>query len=371
MSESDFFSEFPNAGPLDISKISTTSIYIGTAGFEDRSLAILEQCKENHIFFEKIIGIKYDPPQENNQSWKFDDLARVVSREGKVNWFKYSRFNPEEFTAGSLGLYDLILDSNRIIVDISGMSKFLIIVLLDELRDFSFDVELVYCEAETYYPTQESYESAIKKKLDAIPPSFLTTNVYEIVTTSRLSSNSMQGYPLLIFAFPTFNYKEMYALLNEITPQYLFEIEGVPREEHNKWRLDAIRKINEKVDKDFCPSIQEIQSRAVSTFDYIATINVLDEYYSKFKYTHKCIISPTGSKMQAFAVFLFKKMHPEVHLIYPVTDRYVDEYTSGYKSIWHIHIEGYSGFIKKLEHYSKRSLDRLGKIIKRIAESQG
>ena len=363
MNELSFSEAFPKMAPLDLSKIPEDSVHIGAAGFEDRCLAFLEECSKKSIRFQKVVGIKYEPFDEKNKVNEFEELAIKVTKKNKLEWVTYDRPNPEEFSNSTKHLEKLIGSAENIVIDISGMSKFLIVVLLYGLKDYSGNIHIIYCVAETYHPSREEYESEKERLPEDTPPSFLTTNVYKLVTTTELSSTSMQGYPLLIIAFPTFNYKEMYALLNEITPQRLFKIEGNPREEHNQWRLEAIRWINRKVDSDFAPNIQDIYEKELSTFDYIKTIGVLNYIYDKHKYTHKCIIAPTGSKLQTLGVLFFKQMYPEIQLIYPATSKFSKEYTQGCEEIWHITFENFSQFMIELGNFRRAGLRQLERIL--------
>lgn len=354
---------FPNIELLDIFKIPEDSIYIGTVGFEDRCFTFLEQCCKNDMKFQKVIGIKYEPFDERNNIEKFKELAIKVARKSKLECIVYDRYNPEAFSNSIKSLKKSIGSAENIVIDISGMSKFLIVVLLYELRNYLGNIHIIYCEAEIYYPLKEEYESKKESLQEDTSPSFLTTNVYKIVTTTELSSTSMQGYPLLIIAFPTFNYNEMYALLNEITPQYLFKIEGLPREIHNQWRLEATRWINRKIDSDFAPNIKGIYKKELSTFNYLKTIDILNNIYATYKYTHKCIIAPTGSKLQTIGVLFFKQMYPEIQLVYPVTTKFLEEYTKGCKNIWYIEFKNFSEFMIEIGNFRKAELKRLESIL--------
>lgn len=349
----------PKIQTLDTLEIPQNSIYIGVAGFEDRCFSFMEKCIDTHVKFNRIIGIKYKPIDENNRVEYFKELAMKSSEEELSELIEYDRFNPEDFSNSVHDLRKLVVSMDDIFIDISGMSKFLIIVLLNGLKDYSGNIHVVYCEAEIYYPSSKKYEAEKDNLPVETPPSFLTTNVYKIITTTELSSISMQGYPLLIIAFPTFNYNEMYALLNEITPQYLVLIEGIPREELNKWRLEAIRWINRKIDRDFTPNIKGISTKVVSTFDYIETIDILNNIYSEYKYTHKCIIAPTGSKLQTLGVLFFKQMYPEIQLVYPVTTEFSKEYTKGCLNIWQIELKNFSKIMIEIGDFRKAGLKQI------------
>jgi len=350
---------FPQIELLDLNKIPKDSVYIGAAGFEDRCLAFLEKSNNQDVKYQQIFGIKYEPFDEKNRVDEFKNFAINATYSNKLNWITYYRPNPEDFSECIKYIEKSIDLVENIIIDISGMSKFLIVVLLHGLRNYPGNVHIIFSEAEIYYPLRKDFESKKVSQTEETTPSFLTTNVYKIVTTTELSSTSMQGYPMLIIAFPTFNYEEMYALLNEITPQYLVKIEGYPREEKNQWRLEAIQWINGKLDRDFSPNIERIYKEELSTFDYINTIEILNGVYSENKYTHKCIIAPTGSKLQTLGVMFFKQMYPEIQLLYPVTTKFKEEYTEGCNEIWHIQFNNFSEFMANLENFRKAELKKL------------
>ncbi|MBU4139714.1 MAG: hypothetical protein KJ729_07245, partial [Euryarchaeota archaeon] len=134
---------------------------------------------------------------------------------------------------------------------------------------------------------------------------------------------------------------------------------------HNQWRLEAIRWINGKIYSDFVPKIR-IDEKESSTFDYIQTIEVLNDIYinSQYKYTHKCIIAPTGSKLQTLGVLFFKQMYPEIQLVYPVTATFSNEYTQGSKNIWSVKFKDFSEFMKKLGNFRKTGLKQLENVLR-------
>lgn len=340
---------------LDLDNISSNATLIGTAGFEDRCFSFLDKLIISNKKVANVIGIEYRPFNPKNRKKEFESKGKSVSLKNKVEWITYDRFNPENFYGDFEKIKGLINKTADVIIDISGMSKYLIIILLDILKGFDKNVIVIYSEAEIYHPTKEEFESRRRESPDVIP-TFLTKGIYKVVLTTSLSNIAMQNAPLLMIAFPSFNYKELTALLNEITPQYLIEIEGIPHEQHNYWRHDAIRWINEKVPKDFIFKIDEIIHEKLETFDYIKTVSALDKIYNKFTYTHRCIIAPTGSKFQSIGVFFFKRLHPEVQVVYPVAEKFAKEYTEGYKYIWMIKFPRFRSYVRSLENYYKAKL---------------
>ena len=358
----DFREILPSIEKLDLNKNPTNATFIGSAGFEDRCFSFLGRLISSGKKIKNVIGIEYRPLNPENRKKDFETLGTKAALRNKVKWIIYDRYDPEKFYHTFGKVKNLINETANVIIDISGMSKFLIVVLLDILKDFKGNVIVIYSEAEIYHPTPEEYESK-KEEMPDITPTFLTRDVYKIALTTSLSSIAMQSSPLLMIAFPTFNDKELMALLNEMTPQCLIEFEAVPHEEGDRWRFDAVRWINRKIDEDFIFKIDWIIHEELSTFDYIGTVAALNEIYRNFKYTHKCVIAPTGSKLQSVGVFIFKQLHPEVQVVYPVTKEFAEEYTEGCRNIWVITFLKFHNFIKNLEKHRRAKLISLKEAI--------
>jgi hypothetical protein len=354
----------PPITPVHLDNIEEPIAYIGAAGFEGRALSVLDEAALTPKRFEYAIGVQYRPFDERNMVQEFTAKAKNLDvPERELKWVTYDRYAPQEFLTASGEIQTIANNVSSLVIDISAMSKFLIVTLLQSLRNVKCRVEITYTEADVYHPTKDVFEWH-KQLPHEKAPEFLTTDIYKIVTTTSLSSSSMQGYPLLMIAFPTFNYRELLALLNEMTPQHLIILEGKPHENHNAWRLDAIRWINGKSEDS------ALDKRTVSTFDYSETIAALEEIYQRFHHSHKLIVSPTGSKLQTFGVFLFKQMHPDIQLIYPVTRRFASEYTSGCSAIWQISIPCLPDLVQQLDAYRKWSLHTLREAIRLKLQEQ-
>lgn len=361
----NFTQIFPLINKLSLENIPTNVTFIGAAGFEDRCFSFIDEISGNNIKFNNILGIEYEPYNPRNRTKEFKAKIEKLKL-NKIFWLIYHRYNPVQFYHSFNEIKNEVCSSQNIIIDISGMSKFLIIILLNILEDYEGNIHIIYSEANIYHPTLEEFEKE-KKILPETTPTFLTKDIYSIITTSSLSSISMPGNPLLAIAFPTFNHKELGAILNEIMPQYLIEIEGIPHLEKNNWRVDAVKWINQKIER---LNIKQIRHEKVSTFDYISLIKILDEIYQEFKYTHKCVIAPTGSKFQTIGVFLFKQLHPEIQIIYPIVKDFAEEFSEGYVNIWHLEFSNFNNFIRKLSEHRKFDIKLLKHRIEIKEENQ-
>lgn len=338
-------SMLPPLSRFNIESLSHPVTYIGAAGFADRTTSILDYVISKNTKLDNAIAIEYQPHNPRNRIRELKDrLAKVGAQ---TTWTTFDRYDPQEFSKTILPVLES-LGTSHILVDTSGMSKFLTIVLLQAMRERSNFLSIAYTESEIYYPTKKEFELK-KKELGAVPD-FLTTGVYKILTVSSLSSVSMQGYPILLLAYSTFNHTEVIALYNEISPKHMILLEGDPHETQDKWRLEAIREVNKEV-KDNPDYSCEFMT--LSTFDYISNVEALEEIYQKYCYTHKVLLAPTGSKLQTIAAFTLKQLRPDVQIVYPVTKAFIEEDSEKVRALWCIHLGKFSDFIAHLDKYRR------------------
>ena len=223
--------ETPKIIQIDDVKFDDKYSYIGCAGFEDRTLSCLDYFIKNKIIVNKIIGIEYKPFNKLNKKNEFEE--RVEKLGSELMWIEYHRHKPKDFEKQLDVLLEWI-NIQTLIVDISGMSKFCIMILLQKLKTLiNCSLIVLYAEAKIYHPTEEIYNDLIKKNKPKLP-FFLTDNLFRIITTPLLSSVSMQGYPILLIAFSTFNHLELIALHNEMSPRMMVVINGDPLNDKDK-----------------------------------------------------------------------------------------------------------------------------------------
>ena len=336
--------QFPSIVPYSAKLLSGPVTYVGAAGFEDRVFAFPNRLTKDGVQIKNAIEITYLPYDSTNRENEFNEkLTRLAS---PISSIVFNRHDPQPFQKSFQNLIKP-MNPKLIALDISAMSKFLIMILLQSLREFDGEVEILYAEPKEYHPTLEEFDKA-KKKI-VWPPDFLTDDVYRILHVTSLSSSSMQGHPILLVTYPTFNHNEIVTLQSELTPNCMVLILGMPPKEKNKWRLDALKEINDRIlDPDYCRS-----SPIMSTFDYVSNIEGLEEIYQTYQYTHRILLSPTGSKLQALAAFMFRQIRPDVQIVYPATKSFKSEYSEGEEDLWCISIPRFSELISRLDKYRR------------------
>jgi hypothetical protein len=346
--------EFPPIVIFEFIDDAATEVLIVSCGFEDRSLELLRLYRREGRALSGIVIFEYEPSDKRNRNQELKQLLLDlrVPAEAQV-WLKYQRFYPDSFEPLSKVLRRFVARSARIVLDISGMSRLLIVLVLDACRGLEVELMIGYCEAALYHPTEAMFKTK-KKVVKKSASAFLTGDVYDIVSALPLSTVTMQGHARLMIAFATFNPRELIALLNELSVQQLILIEGRPHLEKDMWRLKATQELNARVDEFIT-----VDHVIAGTFDYRETLRALVAAYSKYGETHRILLAPIGSKLQAVAAFLSCQIWPDVQIVYPVAKSFFTEYTEGVASVWQIRFKSYPETLALLRSVRMAGLNSL------------
>ena len=305
--------EMPQLHSVAYPQISPDQIYIVAGGFEDRAWSFLERALANDSSRFRVIAIEYQPFCEQNRKQALLGLCR--SAEIEPVWITYDRGNP-----AGIGdqILDQIDDDSSLKIDISGMSKLLIVQLLVALgrRSASYaNCEIIYTEADEYPPSKNEFNSGFLQDSESAPlgPAFISWGVQALAITPELTSPPMTGMPVHLIAFPSFNPVQLTHPLDELQPIHVSLMHGMPPEDINRWRVDAIKSVNAKA----IQSIPNKKDYETSTLHYHNTLRRLLELYAEHSEFDKLVISPTGSKMQSVAVGITVAHLPDFQVVYP------------------------------------------------------
>ncbi len=309
------------------------------AGFEDRAMEVLKRLVEAGSTRFLLIVVSYLPPIETN---RFDEIEKICKENGiKMISLVYDRQDPS-------GTGDRILSiladiGGRIMIDISAMSRLLItqtIVALGSSKRRFRQTDIIYSEAGGYPPSKEQVDQVLKEITEnsVYRGMLLSSGVFDVVIVPELSSVALQGEPLRLICFPSFNRDQLDALRGELQPASYSIIHGRPPLEENVWRLDAIRRLNHT------DSITGHEDCEASTLDYRDTLACLIRIYQEHGATERLVIAPTGSKMQAVATGLFRSFMNDIRIAYPVPRHFAapTDYTTGVRSVYGLNLDPFS-----------------------------
>lgn len=330
----------PSMLPTDTGPVNKDDTLIVCAGFEDRAIKALNLVIESGQIGFSLVIIEYLPEVREN---KIDEIMNKCKECGiSFNRLRYDRANPSGFGDKLLSILDP--DSGRIFVDISGMSRLLIVQVLSTLGKSPFNfskVSLLFTVALEYPPSEKEVNEAIIKMEENSFYSvmFLSSGIFELTVVPELSSVSLEGQSIRVVAFPSFNPNQLAALRSEVQASFFTLIDGTPPLKENAWRPQKIKALNRT---------EEIINREdieASTFDYQETLTALLDIYDKYGEMERIIIAPTGSKMQSVAVGIFRAFMDDIQIVYPTPRLFPgpNEYTKGSKQLYLLHLDSFSG----------------------------
>ena len=328
-------------------------LLIMALGFEPRTFSFLKSdC--NALFSDALI-YKYSNSHYEINSDYLSNLLKSKGLRDNIYAIEFDRFFPSEFESHLKSyLINTIKQYDEIIIDISAMSKLLIIISIWLLKNFHGNIKIIYSEPLEYWPSQNDFEKVRKALGDNIEnltllPSF---GVHDVVRTPELASVIMQQSPNIVIAFTSFNELLIRALMSSISPTHFFLISSVPP--HLEWREAATLLLHEKLIEEFpADNPRDDKStlkRRCSTLYYHETFKILADIYIKYCYDYRIILAPTGSKMQALGAALIKCCCPDIHIEYPTPEGYlIQNYSSqNLRAIHQIDFKFFSGFIENL-----------------------
>ena len=312
--------------------LSDGDVVVICGGFEDRAVESFRRLCAPPTPDVSVVLVEYSPPYVENRS---QELRQLASGAGlAVSHVPYDRQNPAGIGEA---IAAQVVPPTHVCLDVSGMSRLLIVqTLVELLRKPLLTVSVVYGEARTYPPSESKFVADSRTAERRSLVSYLSSGVFEIAVAPELSSVAMLGEAIRLVAFPSFDPLQLANVLDELQPAYTDVIHGLPPSEENSWRRDAIENLNG-------PVLKETSRRAdyeASTLDYTETLRVVGKIYADRNAFDRIVIAPTGSKMQAVAVGLFRAAVRDVQIVYPTPRTFVDptEYTIGMKRLYQLDV---------------------------------
>ena len=303
--------------------------------------------------FKSAYIVRYENPKGKN---RILDLKKILKPLGVTRpvELRYNILGNENIEQGiEENFQGMLTEFDEIILDITALTKFLILVFLCKLENFPGTVRIIYSEAKHYAPTEKEYNSTKDKIKKAMR--FPSRGFGTILRAKCLSSIRMQGQPVTLVAFTSFNEQLVRHMLGTISPHLLIFINGKPPRAEFNWREIATVSLHAKLMKEY-PLENEFDNnerllRTVSTLDYRETIEVITKIHKKYLLEERIIVAATGSKMQTVGLFFCKKMFSDIHIEYPTPDSYyIKGFSAGIRDIYELKIKEFSTFVHHLTY---------------------
>ncbi len=329
--------QWPEPRAIDFPPVHGGDCLIVCAGFEDRSVEALRRVCHHGFHDFKLILITYRPYYPEN----LDDDIREICQRCDIGTMDvvYDRENPSGIGSE---VANLIGGFDRVFVDISGMSRLLIVqiivALLGTTHRQPIPMVLLYSEARAYSPTEDQVENDLHSSFrtgSVTSLSYMSSGIFEVATDAALSSVAMLGAEIRLVAFPSFDPIQLKNLVEELQPTYTDLVYGIRPALVNRWRKEAIQRLNRSIISAFVGSHGYFES---STLDYTDTLKVLLDIYRDRSMFDRILVAPTGSKMQAVAVGILRAVLYDVQIVYPTPRKFTqpDRYTSGVRRLYSV-----------------------------------
>jgi hypothetical protein len=327
----------PALQPIAQFHLETDDCLVVCAGFEDRALGVLHNAAAAGRAFGVLI-IEYLPFVSENRTNDIRTFCETANL--RTDTVVYDRQNPAGFGVTLLERIERF--KGRIILDISAMSRLLIVQSLVALRGRKShfkDCRVAYAEAISYPPTAEDVDRALRQSGQDPLYSILliSSGVFDVTVVPELSSTAIGGNQTRLVAFPTFSTDQLTSLRNELAPSRFTFLHGVPPNPENQWRTAAIARINQL-------NLAPPDNLLASTLDYRETLDHLLKIYGVHSERERILISPTGSKMQTVAVGVFRAFIDDAQIVYPTPKEFrsPSNYTKGVRQLYSLALDDFA-----------------------------
>jgi len=305
------------------------SCFVAISGFEQRCVSAAQDLVTRGLHSNTAICVSYahaNMPENMQHKNDLYDAVRQITQGREPRPLIYndhdfaSDFGEILFSALSEEGVDCDSPDTTIVLDITVGSSRLLLEGLHMLLGTNVCLYLAYSEAFEYRPSFSEYLKLCEEKYADPPvPDFLTLGIDRIELLKRIPGSGADARPAYLVVFPSFTPTRIGAVLEELSPNRVHWLFGLPHRMQNRWRLDAQREFHEHL-------VQRLhRSCYVSTFDYRETLDVLNKIYERRKNDYTILICSCGSKLQKVGQVLFHILRPEVGAVVSVPKKWDSE----------------------------------------------
>ncbi len=302
-------------------------------GFEERSLGVLKSIASAGLKLENLIIGRYTADYDLNNKYRaaLEDLASIVA---PSKWEVMDNHNDGLWVNDALNN----LNSETIIIDITSMSNRSLFGGLDKALISGKNIFIGYSEADIYWPRKADWqelESNLEnadKLADIVETKpWLFSYEHSVELVLNHEGYDSGGSRRALIAFLPFKSARLGVILDQEDFSECLFIAGCPHLEDKRWRLDALKKINESIIKNW--SVVEMKTFGYrKTFEEMTKIlfaedSLLDKYDIK--------LAILGSKLQTVACWALSNIIPSITVITSTPAKYYPEaFSEGIGESW-------------------------------------
>jgi hypothetical protein len=315
-SASDLLSRvMPASAELLRNRYFSPTIFITAAGFETRSTRTIERLRAGNANISSAFVFDY-PDKELNEPNRSIILESVstLTKEIRV-------VDVDEDGRGLRGT--LSTCTGKVIVDISSMDRMILFAVLHELDACSLDCDILYTEAETYFPKHEMYEQLTRQNasndvgfsryLETERSEFAYSHDSRLIRLEEFFGIQEPGRPFMLISFFAFKRARLQLLMQEFEFEKKIFILGNPIREDLQWRKRCMEIINWDIIRKTPGAVYRLPTLYPKAVDEFLESQV---YGSGDFARYNVLLSPLGSKMQTVGCFSFWRRHKEIGIVF-------------------------------------------------------
>ncbi len=338
--------------PGFINRISNP-LYICAGGFEDRAVGIIKSLgivREKSLKYSVIFEYVGASSKVNRKNLQF--LQRSLKRLS-FNLMDNTMIDVDDMLKTGNNLSNTFKkipsqEIDSIFVDISGMTNFLILLVLHKVYETFYDKEIfvLYAEAQDYYPKKDEMDGIlglVKRQEDEdimeLSKKLGTSGARETLIPPDFKGYFKEDYPICLIFFAGYEPSRAIGLIETYRPNLIIACYGVSPHKHFRQRTKFSKALHTefKVFKQYKHVDME-----VSTFNIQEIVSKLEEIYASavkegeiLYEKYNIAISPQCSKLQTIATYLFSLRHPDVQVVFCLPGSYNPQrYSEGIGKMW-------------------------------------
>ena len=312
-------------------------LFLCALGFEPRCLELPKQLAESGYRSERVVIFEYDTNIDENEvnRQELTQYLNVIS--DNIQPLSLSDPNyPNELLRILESLSSRTSKTDpRVTFDLSVAANRIVVTTMAILLQAEVCLKILYSEAATYHPTKSEYDTEPSVWTNESELG-LERGVGDVKTSREFPGQHMDQLPDAIVLFPTFKAERSRAVIASVDPsligmqgEQIVWLVGIPPRQENRWRIDALKEINNLTPNDV--------QYEISTLDYKQTLSSLESIYGHLSDGYKLTLSPIGSKMQALGSSLFAYVHPDTRIVFAIPKEYnAAQYSEGCRQTWRI-----------------------------------
>lgn len=319
----DLLSELPDLKDIsEWEELCSRTLFICACGFEDRSPHVLEQVALGQAPQDlHVLVLEYPMNRDDNQRYKARFEMAAERAKGTIEFQEYDR----RTVRGTVRRILAREAPEAIVLDISAMASFMLLPVFAEC--FLYEqavVNVAYCEAQTYFPTEEEWrkvaDTAAREEEESLfvdafeQAEFQSSGIEHVYALDLFAAQNRSILPSRLVAIPNFSATRMNAIIRKDEEQNKTRFEdrlwiiGEPPRSDTAWRADAVMRTNG------LSKVGSQRRRTACTRDYRQLLEVLEDIWISDRYERFMTIGSLGSKMQHVGLFLFNLIHPDVSI---------------------------------------------------------